>query len=150
MKRIIASVLLFTMTFFFEGCYLDKKNVRYFEMAQGYENVSEILIVQAGLDYWSNCTVLKHVDISVAEKLFNELENFPLHKYGTNMSYPVDRCFIIIYENGEADVFSKCEPHHWKYDKDGNLQGTISWLCVIDEDINKYDNIVDYYMNYTL
>ena len=151
MKKIF--LILLTICLFLAGC---NKTIYHWEFNYGYEEISQVKIVEI-IDFASNyreetdlalaegiyCRVIKEIDLSLAEEVYNDIKNIEMRRYFPSPTNPTGKCFLIIFDNGEYDIISQWESKHFIYWDEG-LSSYISWLCcdesVINELINKYLN----------
>ena len=81
--------------------------------------------------------------MGLADEIYNDITKLTMKRYGTNLSAPFGKCFLIVFKNGEYDIISLKESKHFKY-VDEEIIGYNSWLCCekseFDELINKYLN----------
>ena len=140
------SILLLIVLLTFSSC---EKKPQYWEFEKEVSEVTEIKIVDLSLtnDHYNyeNYVVIKQLDITMVDQLYNDIENLEMKKYGTNLKTPRGKCFMIVFSNGEFDLISAVESKHFKYDdKDGSLQSYISWLKCNEEQFN---DLINKYLN---
>lgn len=84
------------------GC---NNNVYYWEFNYSYEEVDQIKIIEMidDLDYRE----IQEIDLSLCEQIYNDIMNIEMKRYGTNLSSPSGKCFLIVFENGEYDIYPK-------------------------------------------
>ena len=134
--------MILIASFLISGC-VDNK-IYHWEFEKDYTEVSEILIVEGTfLNAYSDYTVIKKIKISYADELMNDIRGLELKRYGTNLLHPFGRFFIIKFNNGEFDVFSRAEPVHCRFNSDGKLSMFTSWLVC---DADKFDELINKYM----
>lgn len=99
MKKIFL-LLIFILSLV--GC---NNNVYYWEFNYSYEEVDQIKIVEMidDLDYRE----IQEIDLSLSEQIYNDIMNIEMKRYGTNLSSPSGKCFLIVFENGEYDIYPK-------------------------------------------
>ena len=120
------------------GC----NEIYHWEFNYSYEEVDQIKIIEMidDLDYRE----IQEIDLSLYEQIYNDIMNIEMKRYGTNLSSPSGKCFLIVFENGEYDIISKQESKHFKY-KGEDILAYNSWLYCneneFNELINKYLNI---------
>ena len=134
MKKIIC-LLMFVITLV--GC----QKIHYWDFHYDYERISEIKIVEAISE--TEYREVKKIDLSFAREIYMDISNIKMKRYGTNLSSPFGKCFLIVFDNGEYDIIAQKEPKHFRYDGE-YLLGHNSWLCCEEKDfnalINKYLN----------
>lgn len=119
------------------GCV---NNTFRWEFLYEFDYVKEIKLIEMYDEY--NYSVIKEIDITLAEELYIDISSLEMTRYGMNLSAPYGICFLVIFENGEYDIISQKESKHYKFDQ-GKLVAHNSWLCC-DED--KYMELVEKYM----
>lgn len=142
MKKIVSFILtvlsILAVLSTLVGC--DNK-IYYWEFAQSYPDVKELKIIEAEDEY--NYEVVKNLDVHLVEELYEDIENLDAKRYGTNLSNPYGKCFLIVFNNGESDIISKIEPKHIRY-KDDKLMAYNSWLKY---DSEQFDELINKYLN---
>lgn len=66
-----------------------------------------------------------------------------MRKYGTNLSSPLGKSFLIVFNNGEYDIISQKESKHFRYN-DGEILGYNSWLYC---EKSEFDMLINKYLN---
>ena len=119
MKKIFL-LLIFILSLV--GC---NNNVYYWEFNYSYEEVVQIKIIEMidDLDYRE----IQEIDLSLSEQIYNDIMNIEMKRYGTNLSSPSGKCFLIVFANGDYDIISQTESKHFKYNGEDILAYN-SWL----------------------
>ena len=135
MKKIFL-LLIFILSLV--GC---NNNVYYWEFNYSYEEVDQIKIIEMidDLDYRE----IQEIDLSLSEQIYNDIMNIEMKRYGTNLSSPSGKCFLIVFENGEYDIISQTESKHFKYDGEDILAYN-SWLRCNE---NEFNELINKYFN---
>lgn len=135
MKKIFL-LLIFTLSLV--GC---NNNVYYWEFNYSYEEVDQIKIIEMidDLDY----RVIQEIDLSLSEQIYNDIMNIEMKRYGTNLSSPSGKCFLIVFKNGEYDIISQKESKHFRYNGEDILAYN-SWLYC---DENEFNEVINKYLN---
>jgi len=148
-KRILFIIsIIFLVVIFISAISMCEKKTYYWDFEYEAVDIKEIKIVEA-VGYLE-FSVIKEIKIEYANELYSEIASLEMKKYGTNLFHPFDKCFLIVFENGEYDIISKKESQHYRYNY-GNykyyeydeLVPYNSWLECRDYDqfdalINKY------------
>ena len=139
MKKVVSFVLsIFIVILSLVGC---NHKVYHWEFEQSVQNVKEIKIIEVEDEF--NYVVIKELDTEFIKELYDDIQKIEMKRYGTNLSHPSGKSFLIVFENGEYDIISKTEPKHFRYDGD-KLMAYNSWLkcdsAQFDERINQYLN----------
>ena len=113
-------------------------------ISQEITSVKEIKIIEATNAY--EYEIIAEIDIALAKELYTDIESLEMKKYGFTLSHPYDRCFLIVFENGEYDIISKRESSRFKYE-DGELRCFNSWLMVHSE--KDFDAMIEKYLKKT-
>ena len=135
MKKIFL-LLIFILSLV--GC---NNNVYYWEFNYSYEEVDQIKIIEMidDLDYRE----IQEIDLSLYEQIYNDIMNIEMKRYGTNLSSPSGKCFLIVFENGEYDIISQKESKHFKYN-DEDILAYNSWLYCNE---NEFNELINKYLN---
>ena len=135
MKKIFL-LLIFILSLV--GC---DNNVYYWEFNYSYEEIVQIKIIEMidGFDYRE----IQEIDLSLSEQIYNDIMNIEMKKYGTNLSSPSGKCFLIVFENGEYDIISQRESKHFKY-KGEDILAYNSWLYCNE---NEFNEVINKYLN---
>ena len=126
---------MFTLTIF--GC---NRKIYHWEFNHSCEEISQMMIVEMTNDL--NFQEIQEIDISLAEKVYNDVINLEMKRYGTNLSSPYGMCLLIVFKNGEYDIISRRESKHFKY-CDGKILPYNSWLYC---DGNEFDKLINKYL----
>ena len=160
-KNIMKKLLYFIFTCVLVlcgGCFQQADNSsswqnEYWSFSYPANNVKEIKIVEVGLpkDYYvvgmwapEDC-VVKEVDIAYAGELYQDVENMDMEQCYT--SSPTGKAILIVYNNGEKDLFTSIGPSQFLYEKNvGRIVVNKQEVkCCNQEDfdalINKYLNL---------
>lgn len=134
MKKLFLLLIIILSLF---GC---DNNIYYWEFKCGYEEFSQIKIVEM-IDYL-DYREIQEIDLSLAEDVYTDIVSIEMKRYGPNLSSPSEKCFLIVFENGEYDIISKTESMHFKY-HDEDILGYNSWLYC---DKNEFDELINKYL----
>lgn len=146
------SILLLVILLTFVSC---KQTPQYWKFEKDSTEVTEIKIVdlsQSGLLYNpDNYVIIKSLDLTMVDQLYDDIENLKMRHYGTNLNTPRGKCFMIVFANGEFDLISVVESKHFRYDyrdKNSSYYGTLqafnSWLKCNEEQFN---DLINKYLN---
>ena len=136
MKRIcLLLIILLALT----GC--DKETYRW-EFNYSNDEVSQIMIIEI-VDELEEYRVLKEIDLEQAQEVYEDIRSIRMRRYGTNLSAPSGKCFLIMFDNGEYDIISQKESKHFRYN-DGDITGYNSWLCC---DQSEFDVLINKYLD---
>ena len=86
---------------------------------------------------------IQEIDLSLAEEIYNDIMNIEMKRYGTNLSSPSGKCFLIVFANGDYDIISQTESKHFKYNGEDILAYN-SWLYCNE---NEFNEVIDKYLN---
>ena len=88
MKK-ICLLLLFVISLF--GCHSD---IYYWEFNHDYEEISQIKIIEIidELEFRE----IKEIDLGLADEIYNDITKLTMKRYGTNLSAPFGKCFLIV------------------------------------------------------
>ena len=89
-------------------------------------------------------SVVKEPDTSCASELFAQIDALDWKSYGPDLKSPSDMCFLIVYDNGEYDLLSHCEPRNYQY-QNGKIVISSSWLCCDEEEFKQL--VLSYYVD---
>lgn len=118
--------------------------VYYWEFEQDCNAVTAIQIIDTEDGYVYD--VVKELDLTLVEDLYDDINKLEMEKYGTNLDTPHGYCFLIAFENGDYDVISKTESKHFKYDQNSErMQGYNSWLRCTDTEV--FDELINQYLD---
>ncbi len=138
MKKLCALLLICVL--FLSSC---ERKIYHWEFYYPVEEIQEIKIIEIDRD--NNCHELQDVDIELADELYQDILNINYRRYGpTHLYSPREKCFKIVFKNGEYDIISVVEPQHWlyKYAQNGKPRPGTSWYRCDEEEfdalINKY------------
>ena len=84
------------------GCV---NNTFRWEFLYEFDYVKEIKLIEMYDEY--NYSVIKEIDITLAEELYIDISSLEMTRYGMNLSAPYGICFLVIFENGEYDIISQ-------------------------------------------
>lgn len=119
------------------GC---NDKIYYWEFTFDYDHVEEIKIIEASAS--DEYSVVKELDIKLADQLYTDIKSLEMRRYGTNLSHPSGLCFLIVFDNGEYDIIARKESKHYRYDGD-KILGYNSWLRC---DETQFDILINKYM----
>ena len=139
MKKLPILVILILCLF---GC---QNAIYYWEFEYSCDQIKEIKIVNIVDE--SDFSVIKEIDLNLAADIYEDISKLEMQRYGTNLSSPSGKCFMIVFLNGEYDIISQKESKHFKH-VDSDTIGYNSWLYCDESEfealINKYlDSTVD-------
>ena len=106
-------------------------------------HITEIKIVDADDPYCFS--VIKPLDISLAQELMEDIEKLELKEYGWNLGNPHGKCIYIGYSNLEYDLIAVHEPKQVRYDEEGRLRYQNSFLECKDEE--SFNALIEKYLN---
>ena len=148
-KRVLFIIsIIFLIVIFVLAISMCEKKTYYWDFEYEADDIKEIKIVEA-VGYLE-FSVIKEIKIEYANELYSEIASLEMKRYGTNLSQPFDKCFLIVFEDGNYDIISKIEPKHYRYNygkykyyEYDELVPYNSWLKCRDYDqfdalINKY------------
>jgi len=92
---------------------MESRKTYYWDFEYEADDIKEIKIVE--VVGYPEFSVVKEINIVHADELYSEIASLEMKVYGTNLSEPFDKCFLIVFENGEYDIISKIESQHYKY-----------------------------------
>ena len=144
MKKTLSLILVCLFIFMLVGC--DTGKTYYWEFDKDYTHVTEIKIVVSpnGENFeLSTCKVIKEIDASYAAELMDDVEDISMRNHLGSLILPSGLCILFMFDNGEYDVISRIGSSHYKYDKDGMIQGDASWLA---SDSDDFYNVISYYL----
>ena len=126
----------------FGGC---DANVYYWEFDQEISNITSVSLVEIdpngdGLTY----SVVKNLNINLAQGLYDDIQCLEMTKYGFNLKHPIDLSIVIVYANGEYEIISSVASTKFRYNSDEELRAHISWFEFNREE---FDSLVEKYMS---
>ena len=138
MKKI--GLLIISFVLLLTGC---NSKTYTWEFERDVSDVVEIKIIEVleTKDEYNFC-VIKELDIELADELYFDIKNLKLEKYWGALSAPGGLCFLIMFDNGEYDIFAKKAPSRYRYYEEyGKISAHSSWLICCDmEDFNELIN----------
>lgn len=141
---VLSLILICCLVFALVGC--EREETYYWEFEKDYTHVTEIKIVVSpnGENFeLSTCKVIKEIDASYAAELMDDVEDISMRNHLGSLILPSGLCILFMFDNGEYDVISRIGSSHYKYDKDGMIQGDASWLA---SDSDDFYNVISYYL----
>ena len=133
--RKISLLLLFLLTLF--ACESD---IYHWKFNYSYEEIAQIKIIEFIDEF--EYRELEEIDLTLYKEIYGNITNLKMKRYGTNLSSPFGKCFLIVFTNGEYDIISQKESKHFKYNDAGKILGYNSWLYCdeieFNELVNKY------------
>lgn len=137
MKKSCLAVLI-VIVLLSAGCI--DNSIYYWDFAYDVDDVKAIKLIDASGDF--TYSIIKEIDITLADELYADVMSLEMERYGTNLSHPYGICFLIVFDGGEYDIISQKESKHYRYD--GNrITAYNSWLCCNDIEFNA---LVDKYL----
>ena len=142
-KRILFIIsIIFLVVIFISAISMCEKKTYYWDFEYEADDIKEIKIIEI-LDSDYEFSVIKEIDMECLDELISDIKSLEYKRYGTNLFHPFDKCFLIVFEDGNYDIISKIEPKHYKY-SDGRLIGYNSWReC---RDYNQFDALINKYL----
>lgn len=132
---------LFLTSFIF-GCQDD---IHHWKFNYRFDEIKEIKIIEIvdeivldGLDF----RVIKEIDLKYAKEICEDIESLTFRTYGPSLLSPYDKCFLIVFDNGEYDIIAQKESKHFKY-VNGEIQAFNSWLFCEE---NEFDLLISKYL----
>lgn len=144
LSLVLSLILICCLVFALFGC--EREETYYWEFEKDYTHVTEIKIVVSpnGENFELNtCKVIKEIDSSYAAELMDDVEDISMRNHLGSLILPSGLCILFMFDNGEYDVISRIGSSHYKYDKDGMIQGDASWLA---SDSDDFYNVISYYL----
>jgi len=144
LSLLISLILICCLVFALFGC--EREETYYWEFEKDYTQVTEIKIVvppNGEIFELKTCKVIKEIDVSYAAELMEDVEGISMKDHSGSLITPRKLSVLIMFDNGEYDVISRIGSSHYKYDKDGMIQGYASWLAA---DADDFFNVISYYL----
>ena len=136
MKRCILLVMIATCMLV--GCV--SNTIRHWEFTYSFDYVKEIKLVEM-IDERAY-TVIKEIDVELAEELYTDISGLEMKRYGTNLMRPYGICFLVMFQSGEYDIISQREPKRYKPGQE-RLEAYNSWL---ECDKEEFQKLIEKYM----
>ena len=135
MKK-ICLLLVFVLSISMFGC---RGDTYHWEFNYSCEEINQIKIIEFIDDM--EFREVKELDLELSCEIYDSITKLTMRRYGTNLSTPSGKCFLIVFNSGEYDIISQKESKHFKYNGEEILEYN-SWLYFekseFDELINKY------------
>lgn len=149
-KRILFIIsIIFLVVIFISAISMCEKKTYYWDFEYEADDIKEIKIVES-VGYLE-FSVIKEIKIEYANELYSEIASLEMKRYGTNLFHPFDKCFLIVFEDGNYDIISKIEPKHYRYNygkykyyEYDELVPYNSWLKC--RDYNQFDALINKYL----
>ena len=126
-KKIALVLCLIAILLTFSAC---DDTIYHWNFLQEYTEVKSIQIIN------SQHQVVKEIDVSLAEQVFEDVKQLNYKKYGWNLASTSSRCgylFLITFQNDEYDLIGEYEPAHYVfYEQEQSILSGISWLKCVD------------------
>ena len=101
------------------------KSANYWEFEKDISEVEDISVIEitesSGQGKWGEGlkgTVLKKIDPSNYDDVFETIKNVEMYSYYIGLSHPSGRGILIRFKNGDYDIISSIEPRHYRYSKE--------------------------------
>lgn len=150
-KRILFIIsIIFLVVIFISAISMCEKKTYYWDFEYEADDIKEIKIIEI-LDSDREFSVIKEIDMECLDELISDIKSLEYKRYGTNLSHPFDKCFLIVFEDGNYDIISKIEPKHYRYNygkykyyEYDELVPYNSWLKC--RDYNQFDALINKYL----
>lgn len=130
MKKLLLTILV-VIILPFTGCI--DNSIHHWAFAYDVDDVKEIKLIDANGDF--TYSIIKELDISLAEEVYSDIISLEMMRYGTNLSHPYGICFLIVFDSGEYDIIARQESKHYRYSGDEILSYN-SWLRCNEDEFN--------------
>ncbi|MBQ9744298.1 MAG: hypothetical protein IJW19_04145 [Clostridia bacterium] len=137
MKK-ICILLIFVLCL--TGCYND---AYYWQFNYSHSEIKEIKIIEIVDEF--EYQVVKDIDIDLAQDIYDDISKLKMRRYGTNLSSPSGKCFLIVFNTGEYDIISQKESKHFMFNG-SSIEGYNSWLYF---DKEEFTALIDKYLSQT-
>ena len=101
------------------------KSANYWEFEKDISEVEDISVIEIsesnGQGEWGEGlkgTVLKKIDPSNYDDVFETIENVEMYSYYIGLSHPSGIGILIRFNNGDYDIISNREPRHYRYSEE--------------------------------
>lgn len=121
------------------GC---NREIYHWEFHNSSNEVSQIFIIEI-IDELEEYREIEEIDLKLAQEVYDDIMSIEMKRYGTNLSAPSGKCFLIVFNNGEYDIISQKESKHFRK-SDGDIIGYNSWLCC---DESEFEELINKYLN---
>lgn len=145
MKKIFSLIFVCLFLFACVGC--ESERTYYWEFEKDYTRVAEIKIIVTpyGESFdMDNYKVLKEIDISYAEEIYDDINSITMTRYHGSLISPSGLCVLIKFDNEEFDVIARIESKHYRYDENGTIIGYNSWLT---SDSDDFYSVIENYLS---